>query len=1036
MIENKNDDVFPEQINQFIDKYNKLHNTNAASTGNVYHIISEDIDGNITNECFALNVITNEGMKKYQKNSYLFEKSIYDDASAGGLFLGVGTGTPSISDTSLFQNAPYTTPAKSEYIGSNYYDSYYDKLYDISYDSNTDLISQRVLILTSVFDYNLSDITEDMTITEIGIGPSITNLYFHALVYDSEGNPSSFVKNINEKLTINVYSTISIKSSIFSELYAKGVYACFYPALLHKGYYRFYNNTSSGLAFGMHSILPLTYNNNKGPSFYSIISPNFDKTGYYANNQYLFGDTNTVVVDNVIYQDKKQSTGSYTITDKHQSINIITLRLYENESSSNHICIYPNLGKDVTEEIVSTEVMTNGIFDMGLDYNFGGLYYASGGKYSTMYQGHLPVSDIDISSLKLFNYKTGEYDIDVNVVDNNYHPEARYNLNKYTESYNSDRYRYISQDLTYIPGIGYVMVNENTSIPIKRFWCDNDSSITVQATDTFWDKSSLVSIPNKNEVPLELRTKKYYVFNKPSGLIMRYFDRDQQYPTIKTNDQQINVQDFTSVYSNLSYSVSSGTYYVGENPFISSDELEYITNGIGIFYPETYDGSSSSSIVSYRFSNIDSSITYDESRYASFIDNTSRGDIIVRIPGYSNYNHLYLIQVGNSSTTPIVNKYQYPEDQSYIPCASLSREYGILALQNMTSVSNQSTTAYIVKIYGDDGNYNPSTITLNDVNHCHVVYGTTKYVYMDLTNGAAIQINIADALTNTIEHTFTIDQKFTSVNGILGWKNHVYVCAYDSEYTKYVTIYYNIENESISILNDLNTYGVFPTSMYDYNNRASYGCSYIDECICINPKYDPNNSEDDNTRIRNLIITDNNPLSPIEMSYYGNTNTDVPNKNNSTFNNNEYNKIQVKKVNNGRNIILMKENGFYGYNTQSQYNPTVVVNDIGPIIYNNTKIKDNRFRQYVSNSTVYNGTDIPVKFSRKSSRCCLYKDSVHCMNYDGYVNLWRSSPFEAWETIKLVGTTKTIQSYNNPKNIGYDNFPVTFEVTNDASKII
>ena len=658
MVEHRNDDVLPEQVTQFVNNYNRSHNSNAASTGNVYHIISEDIDGNITNECFALNVITNAGMAKYQKNSYLLERYIYDDASNGGLFLGVGTGTPSITDTTLFQNAPYTTPAKTAYKGSYGPDSYYDKTYPISYDSNTGLISQRVLILTSVFDYNLTDITEDMTITEIGIGPSITNLYFHALVYDNEGNVSSFVKNINEKLTINVYSTISIPASIFSDLYDKGVYACFYPALFHKGFYKYEDATASGLVFNMNGITPLSYNHNTYNSLTEGVSPRRRDTGYYADSQHLFYNTNTIIVRDNVYQDQKRSTGSYTITGKNQSIDNITLTLfmYSGGEASEYIRIYPNLGDGVTEEIVSTKVMTNGIYDMGLDYNFGGLYYASSGTYTTMYQGHIPVGNINISSLKMFNYKTGEYDIDVNVVGNNFHPEARYNMNKYTTihiSYNWDEY--ISIDLGYIPGIGYVMVNENTSIPIKRFWCDNDSSVTVQATDTFWDPSSFVTIPNKNDVSRELGTKRYYIFNKATGLITRYLDRDQQFPTVSPNEQPINVNNFGTIFENFCYNKSGDSYYVGNNPFISSDELGYISNGVGIFYPETYDGVNVNSIVSYKFKNIDSSITTNELQRVYFIDNTSKGDIIIRVPGYyTNDNYLHFIQVGNSSTTPII----------------------------------------------------------------------------------------------------------------------------------------------------------------------------------------------------------------------------------------------------------------------------------------------------------------------------------------------------------------------------------------------
>ena len=99
-----------ENVNKFICNYNKKHNTNNANTDNVYHIISEDLDGNITNECFGLNVITNTCMTKYQKNNgyeYLRGYYLYDRETNGGMFLGTGSGTPAVTDTTLFTNSTY-----------------------------------------------------------------------------------------------------------------------------------------------------------------------------------------------------------------------------------------------------------------------------------------------------------------------------------------------------------------------------------------------------------------------------------------------------------------------------------------------------------------------------------------------------------------------------------------------------------------------------------------------------------------------------------------------------------------------------------------------------------------------------------------------------------------------------------------------------------------------------------------------------------------------------------------------------------------
>lgn len=1014
-IENACDTKLPEKINQFIDNYNKNNKTKDANTNNIYHIISEDINGNIVDEHFALNVITNAGMTKYQKSEYkgaMCYKYLYDDNANGGMFFGIGSGTPSVTDTSLFTNSTYTTPTK-EYCSSSEYDKYRN-IFSMTYDPETDIITQHIKIATYVLDYNLSGITENIPITEIGIGPSITNLYFHALIYDTNGNVSSFTKNINERLTIYVYSTISMKSSIFSNLYNKGVYACFQPYQLHKGnYYNDFGYNTENFLCGTPRL----------DGWYSQWTyPAYQSFDTFATK--LFRDTYTTIPRDNVYQCKLNNTSSkYMLSDKRANINKVALSLDADRNTARHftgLWIYPNLGENVTEEIVSTQITTNGIWTgMGLDCNFGGVAPYSSTDEIAISCGCLPVSDINITSLKMFNYQTGEYDIPVNIVDNDFHPEARYNLNKCTsnDQYDWDE-NFAMSDLTFIGGIGYVMVNENTSIPIKSFFCDGDSSVVIKATDSFWNTSSFVQINNKNDVPTDLRNKRYYIFDKSTKVITRYLDRDQKYPTVLPNEPSKLINGFSVVRKNTVIGTNTC-----QSAFISSDTLEYLSNGLGIFYPETYDGTNVSSIVSYKFTEISDQYEYYE---CAFMDNTINGDVIVKLSGYKDYSkkYIYLIQVGDSTTTPIVNKITYATSQSYYPFVSLSKETGIVTLQHMVNSTTQSTSAMIIRIYDADNNYAPTITELTNTQCCRVIHGTSKYIYLDLTDGENLRFNIKDALTDTIDDYFLLDPtKYTTVDGILGWKTHIWLCIYSTELLKYVTVYYNTESKNIQILNDLNTYNSF--TFHTKNINTQHGLSYIDECMCVVSQYYCRDGNSDKSDKLSLIFTDNNPTNPSPLSTFINTTSDnCYNNNTSSYHGQAYTKIQVKKVNNGKNIVLLKTNVEYG-TTYGYSSDKPVLNDIGSIIYNNTPVRDNECRERIDKdyySRLIYGTTLG-----ENDFACLYKDSVHVI----YDDSWRTSPFESWELMKLIGTTKTIQAYNNPKGVGY-NFPVTFEVTNNS----
>ena len=488
-----------EKIENFAKNYNSINGTTKASHNNIYYIKCENEKGEITNEYYSLNVMTNAGMTKYRTIGMLYWNYLHNSSSSGGLFLGSGSTEPSITDTTLTTPCAYTTPCKDKNSSHSAYNYNSYIISGLTYNPITDLITQRVLIYQCVFDYNLTGITENMTVREIGIGPSITNLYYHALVYDENGIATSFEKKLNEKVSIDVFSTISIKSSIISDLYDQGIYACFNPACYHKGAYSMYTP-------GYY------YNCNGFPRYGSVSSPYLNPmirdTGKQVSNMVFVNTTYTDFDStNNIYTNHASTSGSYVIDQVDQTIEKVSIspnnKIWYN--SMDAIWMYPTL--DNPEEIISTIVCTNGVNNTSLDTNFVGVYDIS--KYSSSsnsdnnyyYYGHLPINDINITSLKMYNYLTGEFDIPLNMVGNDYHPEARYGLNKMTaKDVNYAWSEYNQIDVTHLGGFGYIVTNHNTSIPLKRLHLDGDTSITIHATDTFWDKTTYEEITDKNNI--------------------------------------------------------------------------------------------------------------------------------------------------------------------------------------------------------------------------------------------------------------------------------------------------------------------------------------------------------------------------------------------------------------------------------------------------------------------------------------------------------------------------------------------------------
>ena len=189
---------FPESVEEFERNYEKKHPNDSAIAHNVYHIVAEDLDGNIVDEAFGLNIMTDYGFSQ----KHTMTDSYYSALS--GLYLGDGEWSGDLDPASKVLVHPISsTSANMTYTG------YSHNLTKWIPEKESNLV--RFKLCEGYFDYTVW--SEDHTVTEIGIAyrnGDINNLVFHAAVYDAQGERTTFVKKVNQKLTITVWGRIMV----------------------------------------------------------------------------------------------------------------------------------------------------------------------------------------------------------------------------------------------------------------------------------------------------------------------------------------------------------------------------------------------------------------------------------------------------------------------------------------------------------------------------------------------------------------------------------------------------------------------------------------------------------------------------------------------------------------------------------------------------------------------------------------------------------------------------------------------------------
>ena len=157
---------FPKGLEEFRQNIKNKDSSSDIYCHNLYLLQTTDRDGNVTGEAYGMNLMTNWGFKNIYTSTTSYETNCK-------IYIGNGTDEPVLTNNALY--SPIIT------TGSTNVDTAVD-IYPFQYDSSTGIITGIQRIYQGYFDYNISGITENFDITEIGYGTSTTQLVSHARI--------------------------------------------------------------------------------------------------------------------------------------------------------------------------------------------------------------------------------------------------------------------------------------------------------------------------------------------------------------------------------------------------------------------------------------------------------------------------------------------------------------------------------------------------------------------------------------------------------------------------------------------------------------------------------------------------------------------------------------------------------------------------------------------------------------------------------------------------------------------------------------
>jgi len=871
-----------EVLDRAIEFARKLRPNSGFS--NLYVARRIDRNGNVIDEKYGMNLMTDYGMKQFFTLEQNFPTSFY---------VGNGTTTFTVETNVMAGKIPGLTQAAINSDTNKYYGypTYFASADSLSGD--TGLITCVMKYLSCYYDYNISGLSNPVSITEYGIGGSsdgdIDKLWTHSWVYDSKGKKTYITKNVNERLVFDVYLCMS-----------------YYESLILSGYQNQDEITKKWT----------NKDYTKDDSRFTVIT-----TMHQFMNRMLENEMGTFKRNNVRYN-RGRAAKSYSAFANNRIYNVDTMNtftMYAEDSSNSGAVNYSGYIDGFYQMHTGFLTLERQHIDPpeNIDitvrsqqaWEFDGISRQFGSNYN------VPVTQLDATSVCMFDHKSTETDKDKRWgVPVAYHNDKNhwYTETSMTTTFavpiyytNNDTIStlYLYQNMRPDDPIEKIDIATSTIYATNRYWNARFISDTsVDDPDNYW-----ILITDPSNIPEKCKTARYWITNTKDVSMTIYRRSDVFY--LRSN---------TSAYEgNEIQTINEFPKVIGSEKICDNYEYGWYMRGNKVYIPDRH------SMMTVGSSTGTDTDTMTYRKWLVTFNSNSSAD-------------LYYADMSNVKTAanPTVNTFKVPFTDTSVnimnQCYRTESDTGLICLQSIKSGCNE---AVIIDLRNDTWVTDPKKISDSRIATC--IWGTNKIAYIKSTPEETPCIHVFDMETES-EEVITVsydgEEGLTDISTIsfmYGSRNKIWI----TDGSKYA---YAIDITST----DKKAKGFDNAILISYGNLYKYKITIVDDVFII---YNPT-STDIGTAM--YICYDN----PTHVFSFDNTGIDYnPTNNMSTPTTMTLRYLNRDGVNNRGALMLLINRG----DSSSSYDMHCQLYDFGQYLFDETVTRYNTSQRNMSTLSPY-----------------------------------------------------------------------------------
>lgn len=693
---------------------------------NVYVFTVVDKDGNIVDEKYGMNLMTNHGFQSIYADGATFAPS-----NSVKLYTGTGVGTITLSSDPQIEipafgglAATYATTNDEVWrIDGKAQDYEYPMYFSPGENIGEGLITLISRFLVAYYDYNIPNFSSDVPLTEYGIGTSANALWTHSHIFDIYGELASITKSNNERVYITVYMCLSFYESIIINGWSSN---------------RFTMITQNNIMYDRMAWNSSTKVYKRGNRTIDVTAGGVQRTVTTSQDNVY---TNSIIAPQLLLNNNNQDT--YNSQSKILGSGYIDGFIL---SSDGFIVVEPQFL--TTPENV--ELMNFWSDDPTVYTGFSDKFGKNPQSDYSANQFPQMTHVFDVS-VKLFNYKSGDWDNEVDF----YNPDGRWYDETPGQTLGGLPLHYSNNNVIMT---GYVYQNIKPDDPILKI---TSGGVTVYATNRYWIKGAAdnqnpdngwVWIRDYENIPSACRSARYWITasNVDSLTFVRQSDVFQLLVK-NTNSNGYEIYGYSEKYgcAPICDNYEYGWYRRGDTVYVPAIDASYTIGSASaeamtygkwmILFRDVNKVMTVSDMTDARTGNIattDQTLPFTSNvNLLSATHRTESGTGIVCVEA-TNINEVVVIDLRQNSFTSTVHSWKHA-----------------CCIWGTTKIAYISTTAgdnnvyiYNVATGSVEGNPIPFPSGISDIPH---LFGHTNYVWM--TDGSSFGY-VCDIRTPTVRN--------------------------------------------------------------------------------------------------------------------------------------------------------------------------------------------------------------------------------------------------------------------------------------------